>query len=198
MLEIGNIGRIVALAADEPASESEYQAGRIRFPGRFGRIAVQVEAVRSLDGIEPGRLVDSGLSGLSHQNGRYHRRNQCQGADHPSVFLASIHLPYSFVFPVVCFSVSTLGFSVFRPSDMKLPSAEGIWNKGLTRCVSCDCRPRSADMKNSGCEHVWDIEIYNSFMVAEPPFGTTACRPKTMPAFGMLSDFSVFAPLACR
>ena len=82
---------------------------------------------------------------------------------------------------------------------MKLPAAEGIWNKGLTRCVSCDCRPRPADMKNSGCDRVWDIEIYNSSMFTEPhirydglppkndagvPFsrrshaGENACRPK--------------------
>lgn len=61
---------------------------------------------------------------------------------------------------------------------MKLPAAEGIWNKGLTRCVSCDCRPRPADMKNSGCDRVWDIEIYNSSMFTEPHIRYDGLPPK--------------------
>ena len=61
---------------------------------------------------------------------------------------------------------------------MKHPSAEGIWNKGLTRCVSCDCRPRPADMKNSGCDRVWDIEIYNSSMFTEPHIRYDGLPPK--------------------
>lgn len=61
---------------------------------------------------------------------------------------------------------------------MKHPSAEGIWNEGLTRCVSCDCRPRPADMKNSGCDRVWDIEIYNSSMFTEPHIRYDGLPPK--------------------
>lgn len=89
-----------------------------------------------------------------------------------------------FIFRIVlCFRLYVFpyrlsGSPCFLPPDMKHPSAEGIWNKGLTRCVSCDCRPRPADMKNSGCDRVWDIEIYNSSMFTEPHIRYDGLPPK--------------------
>lgn len=89
-----------------------------------------------------------------------------------------------FIFRIVlCFRLYVFpyrlsGSPCFLPPDMKHPSAEGIWNKGLTRCVSCDCRPRPADVKNSGCDRVWDIEIYNSSMFTEPHIRYDGLPPK--------------------